>query len=153
MANTTLKIGFLLLVALAAGCVTMRTGTGAAVSGANSVQFSWTGSGSVCGSMAAAFGNGETFTGRFFQTTSSMTDELGPQGPMWHEEGRYDVGPQLQYVAHYTGRVVAYLSRSDGAQMRCRFTLLRPFDGMAGGAHGECQLPNGLSADARFPPD
>ena len=34
-------------------------------------------------------------------------DELGPQGPIWHREGRYDVGPELQHVAHYTGHVVA----------------------------------------------
>jgi hypothetical protein len=101
--------------------------------------------------MTATFANGETFTGRFFQVTSSLTDELGPQGPIWHQEGPYDVGPELQYVPHYTGRVLADLSRSDGAQMRCRFKLVRPVDGMAGGARGECQLPDGLSVDAQFP--
>lgn len=103
--------------------------------------------------MAATFANGEAFTGRFFQITSSLTDELGPQGPIWHQEGVYDAGPELQYVAHYTGRVVANLSRSDGAQMRCRFRLMRPVDGMAGGARGECQVPDGVSVDAQFPAD
>jgi len=105
----------------------------------------------VSGSMTATLANGETFTGRFFQITSSLTDDLGPQGPIWHQEGLYDVGPELQYVAHYPGHVEADLSRSDGAQMRCRFTLMRPVDGMAGGARGDCRLPDGLSVDARFP--
>jgi hypothetical protein len=151
MACITSRAGFLLVVGLAAGCATMRTGAGSAVSDTNSVKFSWTSSGNVSGSMTATVANGETFTGRFFQITSSLTDELGPQGPIWHQEGLYDVGPELQYVAHYTGRVVADLSRSDGAQMRCRFELMRPVDGMAGGARGECQLPDGPSVDAQFP--
>jgi hypothetical protein len=94
---------------------------------------------------------GEIFTGRFLQITSSLTDELGPQGPVWHQEGPYDVGPELQHVPHYTGRVVANLSRSDGAQVRCSFTLMRPVDGMAGGARGECQLPDGLDVAPQFP--
>jgi hypothetical protein len=101
--------------------------------------------------MTATFANGDTFTGRFLEITSSLTDELGPQGPIWHQEGVYDVGPELQYVPHYTGQVVADLSRSDGTQMRCRFKLTRAVDGMAGGARGECQLPDGLSVDAQFP--
>jgi hypothetical protein len=151
MASITSRAGFLLVVALAAGCAAVNTGAGSAVPGANSVKFSWTGSGNVAGSMTATLANGETFTGRFFQSTSSLTDELGPQGPIWHQEGLYDVGPQLQYVEHYTGRVVANLSRPDGAQMRCRFKLMTPVDGLAGGARGECQLPDGLSVDAQFP--
>jgi hypothetical protein len=151
MARMISRAGLLLIAILAAGCATMRTGSGSATSGTNSANFSWTGSGNVSGSMAATLANGETFTGRFSQITSSLTDELGPQGPIWHQEGPNDVGPELQYVAHYTGRVVADLSRSDGAQMRCRFKLMKPVDGMAGGARGECQLPDGLSIDAQFP--
>ena len=95
----------------------------------------------------------ETFTGRFFQITSGLTDELGPQGPIWHQEGPYDVGPELQYVPHYTGRVEANLTQSDGVQVRCRLKLMRPVDGMAGGARGECQLPDGPSVGAQFPAD
>ena len=145
------RAGFLLVVVLVVGCATTRAGSGAAVPATKSVKFSWTSSGNVSGRMAATFANGETFTGRFFQITSGLTDELGSQGPIWHKEGLYDVGPALQYMAHYTGRVVANLSRSDGAQMRCRFELMRPVDGMVGGAVGECRLPDGLSVDARFP--
>ena len=152
MAWFTSRVGLMLLVALAAGCATTRTGAGSAVSGTHPVKFDWTSRGNVSGSMTATFADGETFTGRFSQITSSLTDELGPQGPIWHQEGLYDVGPDLQYVAHYTGRVVANLSRSDGAQLQCRFELRRPVDGMAGGARGECQVPDGLSVDVQFPP-
>lgn len=101
--------------------------------------------------MTATLANGETFTGRFFQITSTLTDELGAQGPIWHQEGPDDVSPELQSVAHYTGRVVADLSRSDGAHMRCRLSLTTPVDGIAGGAHGECRLPDGERLDAQFP--
>jgi hypothetical protein len=147
----TWRAGFLLIVGLVVGCATTRTGSGSAVTATDSVKFSWISSGNVSGSMTATLANGETFTGRFFQITSSLTDELGPQGPIWHQQGPYDVGPELQYVAHYTGHVVADLSRSDGSQMRCRFRLVSPVDGMAGGARGECQLPDGLSVGAQFP--
>ena len=152
MAWITSRAGLLLVAGLAVGCATMRTGSGSAVSGPNPVKFSWTSSGNVAGSITATLANGEIFTGRFFQVTSTLTDELGSQGPIWHQEGLYDVGPELQHIAHYSGRVVADLSRSDGEQMRCRFELMRPVDGMAGGARGECQLPDGLNVDAQFPP-
>jgi hypothetical protein len=151
MACITSRVGFLLVAGLVVGCATTRAGSGSAVRATNLVKFSWTSSGNVTGSMTATLENGETFTGRFFQITSSLTDELGPQGPLWHQQGPYDVGPELQYVAHYTGHVVADLSRSDGAQMHCRLELMSPVDGMAGGARGECQLPDGLNVDAQFP--
>jgi hypothetical protein len=150
MTGMIFRAGLLLVVGLA-GCATTRTGSGSTVPATNPVKFSWTSSGNVSGSMTATLANGETFTGRFFQVTSSLTDDLGPQGPIWHEQGPYDVGPELQYVAHYTGHVTADLSRSDGTQMRCRFKLMSPADGMAGGASGECRLPSGLSVDAQFP--
>ena len=153
LARITWRAGLLLVVALAVGCATTKTGSGSALSGPNPVKFGWTSRSNVSGSMTATLANGGTFTGRFSQVTSSLTDELGSQGPIWHQEGLYDVGPGLQYVPHYTGRVVANLSRSDGAQMRCRFELMRPVDGMAGGAHGECQLADGLNVDAQFPAD
>jgi hypothetical protein len=103
MASLTLRAGFLLVVGLAVGCATTRIGSGSALSGTNSARFSWTSSGNVSGSMTARFANGEIFTGRFFQITSSLTDVLGPQGPVWHQEGPYDVGPGLEHVRHYTG--------------------------------------------------
>ena len=151
MVCITWRAGLLLIVALAVGCATTKTGSGSAVSGTNPVKFGWTIRDNVSGSMTATVANAGTFTGRFSQVTSGLTDELGSQGQIWHQEGLYDVGPGLQYVPHYTGRVVANLSRPDGAQMRCRFELMRPVDGMAGGARGECRLPDGLRVDAQFP--
>jgi hypothetical protein len=121
MACITSRVGLLLVVVLAAGCATTKTGSGSALSGTNPVKFGWNSRGNISGSMTATFANGGTFTGRFSQITSSLTDELGSQGPIWHQEGLYDVGPGL--------------------------------DGMAGGARGECQLPDGLSVNAQFPAD
>jgi hypothetical protein len=153
MVSRASRTGFLLVVGLAAGCATMKTGAGSGLSGANPVKFSWMSPSNASGSLTAEFANGVTFTGPFSQATSRLTDELGSQGPIWHQEGPYDVSPELQYVPHYTGRVVANLTRSDGAQMQCRFNLMRPVEGMAGGACGECRLPNGMNVDVQFPPD
>jgi hypothetical protein len=87
MARITSRVRFLLVVGLTVGCASTRTGSGSKVPGANATKFSWTGSGNVSGSMTATFASAVTFTGRFFQITSSLTDELGPQGPIWHQEG------------------------------------------------------------------
>ncbi|MEA3003178.1 MAG: hypothetical protein QOH81_1966 [Sphingomonadales bacterium] len=54
-------------------------------------------------------------------------------------------------MTHYTGRVPANLE-GPGGRMRCRFTLMRPSVGMAGGGQRRCQLPNGTIIDADFPP-
>ena len=132
MTRVTSRAALALGIGLTAGCATIKTGSGFTLPGTTSVRFNWASAGNVAGSMTATLANGETFKGRFFQTTSSLTDELGPQGPTWHQEGPYDLGPKLQYIAHYTGRVVADLSRADGEQMRCRFELIKPDDGMAG---------------------
>jgi hypothetical protein len=151
MARSTLSAALLLVIAVAVGCATTTSGSGSTMSGPDPVKFSWTSSGNVSGSMTATLANGEIFRGQFFQATSSKTDDLGPQGPRWHREGDYDWGPTLESVPYYTGRVVATLSRPNGARMRCRFELIRPADGMAGGARGECQLPDGRNIDAQFP--
>jgi hypothetical protein len=35
--------------------------------------------------------------------------------------------------------------------MRCRFHLMRPSSGMAGGGAGECQVAGGETIEATFP--
>jgi len=35
--------------------------------------------------------------------------------------------------------------------MRCKFQLVHPSNGMAGGGRGQCQLPDGTTIEARFP--
>jgi hypothetical protein len=158
MIHPTLKLGLPLLIAVAAGCTTMGTGTGSTASGKNPVNFSWKSSDGVSGSMNASLSNGKTYSGQFFQITSDTTvDNLGPlwtgwggYGGRWGGDwGFWDAGPE--FVTHYSGRVVANLSTADGEHMRCTFQLVHPQDGMAGGGTGQCQLPKGNTIDANFP--
>jgi hypothetical protein len=158
MIHPTLKLGLPLLVAVAAGCTTMGTGTGSTASGKNPVNFSWKSSDSVSGSINATLSDGKTYSGQFFQITSNTTvDNLGPlwsgwggYGGRWGGDwGFWDAGPE--FVTHFSGRVVANLAAADGAHMRCTFQLVHPDDGMAGGGTGQCQLPKGNTIDANFP--
>jgi hypothetical protein len=159
MKHSTAKLGLPLLVALAAGCTTMGTGFGSTASGANPVNFSWKSSDSVSGSMIASLSDGKTYTGQFFQITSDTTvDNLGPLWTGWGgyggrgwggDWGFWNSGPE--FVTHYSGRVVANLATPDGEHMRCKFQLVHPQDGMAGGGTGQCQLPKGNTIDATFP--
>jgi hypothetical protein len=155
MTHQPLKLGLALLAVLATGCTTMGTGLGSTVSGTNLVNFSWTSTDGVSGTMKATAGNAATYTGRFFEVTSETTGGgLGPLwdgwGPGWRRGGweHWDAGPD--FVTHYTGRVVANLSAADGKHMRCAFQLVHPADGMAGGGAGQCQLPGGKTIDATF---
>jgi hypothetical protein len=159
MKHLTAKLGLPLLVALAAGCTTMGTGFGSTATGTNPVNFSWKSSDGVSGSMNASLSDGKTYTGQFFQITSDTTvDDLGPLWAGWGYGGRgrwggdwgfWDPGPE--FVTHYSGRVVANLATPDGQHMRCKFQLVHPSDGMAGGGTGQCQLPKGNTIDATFP--
>jgi hypothetical protein len=63
--------------------------------------------------------------------------------------GYWDAGPE--FVTQYTGRVVANLGTASGEHMRCKFQLVHPSDGMAGGGRGQCQMPDGKTIDATFP--
>jgi hypothetical protein len=156
MKYPTVRLGLPLLVALAAGCTTMGTGFGSTATGANPVNFSWKSSDSVSGSMNATLSDGKTFTGQFFQITSDTTvDNLGPLWTGWGggrwggEWGFWDAGPE--FVTRYSGKVVANLSSPDGQHMRCKFQLVHPADGMAGGGAGQCQLSEGNTIDTTFP--
>ncbi|HEY2401665.1 MAG TPA: hypothetical protein VGI23_15045, partial [Steroidobacteraceae bacterium] len=160
MTHPTVKFGLPLLVALVTGCTTMGTGFGSTASGTDPVNFSWKSSDSVSGSMNATLSDGTTFTGQFFQITSDTTvDNLGPLWAGWGGYGRrgrwggdwgyWDAGPE--FVTHYSGKVLANLTATDGQHMRCSFQLVHPSDGMAGGGRGQCQLPQGNTIDTTFP--
>ena len=156
MTNPTVKLGLPLLVFLATGCTTMGTGFGSTASGTDPVNFSWTSSGGISGTMNATVTDGIRYTGQFFQITSNTTvDNLGPLwdgwGPGWRRGGwaYWDAGPE--FVTNYSGKVVANLSASDGKHMRCTFLLVHPSDGMAGGGTGQCQMPDGKTIDTSFP--
>ncbi len=146
-----------LLVVMASGCTTMGTGFGSTPEGTHPVNFSWQASNNVSGTMNATLSGGNTYQGQFFQVTDETTvDDLGPLwtgwgGGRWRrgDWGYWDAGPE--FVTHYTGKVVANLAAADGKHMRCTFQLIRPSAGMAGGGHGQCQLPKGNTIDATFP--
>jgi hypothetical protein len=155
MRPSNLIVALPLLAVLAAGCTTMGTGFGSTATGADHVNFSWKSSNSVSGTMNATLSDGKTYTGQFFQITSDTTvDNLGPLwagwGPGWRGDwGYWSAGPE--FITHYSGRVLANLGTPDGQHMRCKFQLVHPSDGMAGGGHGQCQLPDGKTIDATFP--
>ena len=106
--------------------------------------------------MTASLNTGAVYRGPFFQVTQeTRIDELAPLwvgwGRRWRWHGWDYWGPRQSFVTQYTGRVLANLE-GPGGRMRCRFALMRPSAGMAGGGQGRCQLPDGTIIDADFPP-
>jgi hypothetical protein len=146
-----------LLVAMAAGCTTMGTGTGSTPSGANAATFNWKSSDGVSGTINATLPGGKTYSGQYFQITKDTTvDSIGPLWAGWGGRGGrawgyWGVDSSPDFITHYTGRVVANLAEPSGAHMRCQFQLVHPSDGMNGGGLGQCQMPDGTSIDANFP--
>lgn len=157
MIPSIVKFGLPLLVAVAAGCATMGTGSGSTLSGADPVTFNWNSRDSVSGTMNATLADGEMYSGQFFQITKqTMVDSLEPLWVGWHGRygrfggwGDWDAGPS--FITHYSGKVVANLGAAGGDHMRCKFQLAHPREGMAGGGRGQCQMPDGKTIDATFP--
>jgi hypothetical protein len=139
------------------------TGTGIGQSRAPGAAaiFSWSAQGPRSGTMVATLADGRRYDGSFFQITrETRVEELGPlwtgwgPGPGWRHRGwgGWDNwGPSDQFITHYSGRVLANLSGPAGP-MRCRFTLIRPASGMAGGGQGQCQLSDRTRIQANFIP-
>lgn len=166
-----LLVGVAALATLVAGCTTSGTGMGEprSVGQGPGASFTWQSQGPRTGTMTAQLTTGATYSGTFFQVTrESRVDELGPlwsgwgPGPVgvwggrwrgggWGPGGWGYWGPSQSFVTHYSGKVLANLQGPDG-YMRCRFTLMRPSSGMAGGGQGECQLPDKSRIDATFSP-
>jgi len=148
-----------LLIAFAAGCTTMGTGTGSTATGASPVTFSWKSADSVTGNMDATLADGKTYSGQFFQITKeTRVDSVAPLWSGWHSGwsrfGGWDgwaAAPTPDFIQHYSGRVVANLGAPGGEHMRCKFQLAHPSKGMAGGGRGQCQMPDGKTIDATFP--
>lgn len=146
----------LILVALA-GCKTTGTGYGDVRNGRDSrVAFTWNSDDGVSGEMTATMSDGRSFSGKYFQITSeTRVDRLNPLwhgwGPRWPEWPYWYTDPGPEFIKHYSGRVLANLTSADGERMRCRFRLIHPASGMAGGGEGVCQLPRGTHIDATFP--
>jgi hypothetical protein len=145
-----------LLAALATGCTTMGGGFGSTPSGASPTNFSWKSSDGISGTMNATLSDGTIYSGQYFQITrETSVDGIEPLWTGWHtgwrDAGYWDAGPTPDFITHYSGRVVANLATSSATHMRCKFRLVRPEEGMAGGGSGECQLPDGETIDATFP--
>jgi hypothetical protein len=151
------KAWLIVLPMLLAACQTAGTGSGNVRGGQKPVAFTWQSTDSVSGDITATFGDGRVFKGTYFQITrDTRVDRLDPLWYGWnrrHRAWRYwsrDPGPE--FIKTYSGRVLANLHADDGDHMRCRFTLISPSRGMAGGGEGRCQLSeSGTEINAEFP--
>ena len=142
-------VAFCLLASLAlVACQTAGTGSGNVRGTKKPVAFTWQSTASTSGDITATFGTGRVFKGTYFQITQdTQVDHLDPLWEGWREPHRrsgnwrhwtHDPGPE--FVKTYSGRVLANLHDDTGEHMRCRFTLISPSRGMAGGGEGRCQL-------------
>ena len=148
-------------MALMAACQTSGTGTGSGnVRGTSKpVAFTWESTDSVSGGITATFGSGRVFKGTYFQITrDTRVDRLDPLWDGWGRPYRrsswryWGADPGPDFVKTYSGRVLANLQSTDGEHMRCRFTLISPQRGMAGGGEGRCQLSeSNREINAEFP--
>ncbi|MGB9712190.1 MAG: hypothetical protein ACP5SG_00165 [Dissulfurimicrobium sp.] len=153
----------LLTLMVLAGCTTTGMGRGemtAKGESAEPVLFKWKSmDGGLSGTMTAILPDA-IYTGRFFQITRQTTREaLVPMWNGWNEgwsdwpywgEPYPDTYGATQFITYYSGKVVANLETSGGRHMRCRFNLVDPRSGMAGGGQGECQLSGGGVINATF---
>jgi hypothetical protein len=148
-----------MLVLSACETTTGGTGSGNLRGTRKPVAFTWQSTDNVTGDITATFGNGDVFKGTYFQITrDTRVDRLGPLWDGWGRPYRrggwryWDRGADRQFIKTYSGRVLANLRSDDGTHMRCRFALISPKRGMAGGGEGRCQLSEtGQEINAEFP--
>lgn len=151
------KSWLILLPLVLAACQTAGTGSGNVRGTQKPVAFTWQSTDSVSGNITATFGSGEVFKGTYFQITSdTRVDRLDPLWYGWNRRYRgwrhWARNPGPDFIKTYSGRVLANLHSDDGDHMRCRFTLISPSRGMAGGGEGRCQLSeSGSEINAEFP--
>ncbi len=151
---------------LAAACTSTGMGSGELLRPGRHEQaviFSWQSKdGGISGTMVAALPHA-SYAGPFFQITrQSQVQTLAPlwygwgegwgDWPYWNDSPMAEAYPATQFVTEYSGKVVANLVAGDGHRMRCRFHMMQPAAGMAGGGQGECQLSGGQVTGAMFPP-
>jgi hypothetical protein len=152
----------LLLAPLALGaCAIESAGTGSGnVRGTQKpVAFTWESDDSRSGDITATFNSGRVFKGSYVQITrNTRGDSLEPlwygwDSPTRHGDWRYwEDDPGAGFYRTYDGRVLANLHAENGEHMRCRFTLLSPSQGMAGGGAGRCQMSDSTrEINAEFP--
>ena len=111
------------------------------------------------GAREAASWYAEVFKGRYFQITrDTRVERLDPLWDGWSRPyprtgWRYwDRDMDREFLKEYSGRVLANLQSERGDHMRCRFNLISPSRGMAGGGEGRCQnSENRQEIKAAFP--
>jgi hypothetical protein len=150
------------LAALAlAACETPNgagTGSGNVRGTSKPVAFTWQSEDSNSGDITATFGTGRVFKGEYVQISRDIRSES--LDPLWDGWDRprsknawryWNASSRSEFVRENSGRVLANLHAEDGEFMRCRFTLLSPQRGMAGGGEGRCQLSrSGREINAEF---
>lgn len=108
------------------------------------------------GRLMVTLPDGETYVGAYqlVDEPDAMTTALWSP---WHEgwpewplpwegaalPGDVDVADRDALVQRYVGLVIANLESRDGERMRCRFGLLQPSVGLAGGLDGDCRSTTG----------
>jgi len=151
----------MLAVLALAACETQSAGTGSGnVRGTQKpVAFTWQSTDSDSGDITATFGSGRVFKGTYYQITSdTRVDQLDPLWEGWTRPYRrsawryWDRDSRRDFIKTYKGAVLANLHSENGEHMRCRFTLISPQRGMAGGGEVRCQLSeSGREINAEFP--
>ena len=118
------------------------------------VSLEWRSNDDVSGTMTASVSDGRLFSGPYFEITpETQIDQLKPLWEGWAEgHGWRYWQPGPGFVKHYGGEVLANLTAPNGERMRCRLRKVSHSPGMSGGGEGVCQLIDGITADAAFPP-
>ncbi|MEO8017107.1 MAG: hypothetical protein ABI769_04785 [Pseudomonadota bacterium] len=136
------------------------TGSGNVRGTQKPVAFTWQSSNNDSGDITATFGTGRVFKGAYVQVThDTRADDLDPLWDGWGDAPRsknawryWKASSRSEFVRENSGRVLANLHADNGEFMRCRFTLISPQRGMAGGGEGRCQLSEShREINAEFP--
>jgi hypothetical protein len=115
------------------------------------------------GTINATLPDGQRFSGNYLQVTSDTSGEMldpywGGWGTGWDGWSPWsdDYGPWIPgadmptFIRNYSGKVIAVLTGDRGGNMRCRFRLAEPDQGMSGGGLGECETKRQERIQATF---
>jgi hypothetical protein len=145
-----------ILAAATVACTTTGTGVGSSASGTEAMTFHWRSSDTRSGTMSAVSSDGTHFSGRYIQIArDTPSTSVAPLFDGWKsgwDETDWNLGASPEFIKEYTGRVVGSLASPSGLRMRCEFRLSYPPNGMRGGGRGRCQVSNGNTIAASFPP-
>lgn len=136
------------LVAGLAACSHQGRGTVTVTNGQPPVALHWqSGFDAGTGELRAVAADGRVYRGPFSQIRADLGSQLtGPSFlgwsmPGWAQDPWYG-GPPATITGANSPKVVARLTDDAGGVMRCRLELRSPDLGMAGGADGDCLLPD-----------